>query len=92
MALSYRFLLRAEFGTFDRVMERVLQASLPDGCTKEVVVVDDGSTDGTTRSLGDYSRAGIIVGHHSILNFGKGTAVRIGIHLASGDVVLKARP
>jgi glycosyltransferase involved in cell wall biosynthesis len=82
----------SEFGTFDRVMERVLQASLPDGCTKEVVVVDDGSTDGTTRSHGDYSRAGVIVGHHSILNFGKGTAVRIGIHLASGDVVLKARP
>jgi glycosyltransferase involved in cell wall biosynthesis len=77
-----------EFPTFDRVLERVLQASLPEGCTKEVVVVDDGSTDGTTHRLGDYARAGIIVAHHSILNFGKGTAVRIGIHLASGDVVL----
>jgi glycosyltransferase involved in cell wall biosynthesis len=77
-----------EFATFDRVMERVLQAPLPEGCTKEVVVVDDGSTDGTTHSLSQYSRAGVVVGHHSILNFGKGTAVRIGIYLASGDVVL----
>jgi len=77
-----------EFGTFDRVLERVLQAALPEDCTKEVVVVDDGSTDGTTHRLDNYARDGVVVGHNSILNFGKGTAVRIGIRLASGDVIL----
>src|SRR5690242_7702058 len=77
-----------EFRTFNQVMERVLNAPLPEGCSKEVVVVDDGSTDGTTRMLRDYPRSGVVVAHHSILNFGKGTAVRIGLTLASGDIVL----
>ena len=77
-----------ESATFQTVIERVLAAPLPAGCTKEVVVVDDGSTDGTTSLLSSYRDEGIVIGHTSILNFGKGTAVRIGFALASGDVVL----
>jgi glycosyltransferase involved in cell wall biosynthesis len=77
-----------EFSTFNQVLERVLQAPLPGGCSKEVVVVDDGSTDGTTHMLGEHSRSGLIVAHHSILNFGKGTAVRIGLTLASGEAII----
>jgi glycosyltransferase involved in cell wall biosynthesis len=77
-----------EFRTFDQVLERVLRAPMPPGCSKEIVVVDDGSTDGTSEMIGRYSRAGLVVGHNSVLNFGKGTAVRIGIALASGDIVI----
>jgi glycosyltransferase involved in cell wall biosynthesis len=77
-----------EFATFRTVLERVMAAPLPPGCTKEVVVVDDGSTDGTTAILDSFRQEGIVVGHTSVLNFGKGTAVRIGFRLASGDAVI----
>jgi dolichol-phosphate mannosyltransferase len=77
-----------EFATLRAVIDRVLAAPLPSGCTREVVVVDDGSTDGTTAILDSYRQDGIVVGHTSVLNFGKGTAVRIGFKLATGDVII----
>ena len=77
-----------EFATFHQVLERVRSAPLPAGCSKEIVVINDGSTDGTREALDKEERAGIVVGHHAARNAGKGTAIRIGIELASGDIVL----
>jgi glycosyltransferase involved in cell wall biosynthesis len=77
-----------EARTLREVLERVRAARLPEGCSREIVVVDDGSTDGTWRTLGEQIRAGLVVGHRSPVNFGKGAALRIGIALASGDIVL----
>ena len=77
-----------EFRTFSQVLERVQRAPLPAGCSKEIIVIDDGSTDGTAQLLDDHTRAGVIVGHHFSVNQGKGAAIRIGIARASGDIVL----
>jgi glycosyltransferase involved in cell wall biosynthesis len=70
------------------VVRRVVGAALPPGCQREVIVVDDGSTDGSGALLDREFGGGEIVVHHSATHVGKGSAVRAGIARASGDVIL----
>jgi dolichol-phosphate mannosyltransferase len=70
------------------MLKRVAAAQLPPGCEKEVIIVDDGSTDGTAELLDEVRGKHFDYVHHSVLNFGKGTAIRIGLRLATGDIVL----
>jgi len=77
-----------EFVTLPLVLQRVLDAPLPSGCQREVIIVDDGSTDGTSVLLEEYNANDVVIVHHSVVNFGKGAAVRVGIAKATGDIVL----
>lgn len=54
---------------------------------KEIIVIDDGSTDGTGELLRSISREGERVISHKI-NMGKGAAIRTGLPHATGDVVV----
>src|SRR5204863_3344990 len=71
-----------ERNTVVEVVRRMRAVELPDGIEREIIVVDDGSSDGTRdvlRQLGD-STVRVLV-HEE--NRGKGAAVRTGLALAS---------
>ncbi|HUB33515.1 MAG TPA: glycosyltransferase family 2 protein [Bryobacteraceae bacterium] len=80
-----------ELRTLPAVLERVIDAPFPPGCEKEIVVIDDGSTDGTAALLDGLradERYSLVHVHHAASHFGKGAALRLGIGKASGDVIL----
>jgi len=73
-----------EKSTISEVIEKVREVPID----KEIIVVDDGSTDGTGDILDKHADDPIITVHKSMVNFGKGAAVRIGFEYATGDAVI----
>jgi glycosyltransferase involved in cell wall biosynthesis len=72
-----------EAATVDELLERVSALDLD----KQIVVVDDGSTDGTAAILERWEgRDGVVVLHKQ--NEGKGSAIRAAIPLLEGDIAV----
>jgi glycosyltransferase involved in cell wall biosynthesis len=82
--------------TLCELLDRVARAPLPDAVGgMQIVVVDDCSTDGTWRRLGDYSpptrtdevRLDLVRDRHHH-NRGKGAALRTGFQHVDGEIIL----
>jgi glycosyltransferase involved in cell wall biosynthesis len=73
-------------GTVRQVLERLLEITLP--VSREILVVDDGSTDGTRDVLKSALDAGLRVDViEAVRNGGKGSAIRLGLTQARGTIV-----
>lgn len=69
------------------LLERVLQARLPDGMSREVIVVDDCSTDGSAQIVEQIAQMhppGLVRLIRKQRNEGKGAAIRTAIEHATG--------
>ena len=84
MLLSVIMPVFNECATLDKIIERVRAVDIP----KEIIIVDDYSTDGTRDLLKKYEGdEDIKIFYHSH-NQGKGAALRTGIQHISGDLVI----
>jgi glycosyltransferase involved in cell wall biosynthesis len=80
-----------EEATFQELVRRVVVAPLLPGIVREIVCVNDCSTDGTAAKLDELRK--LFPGEdfkivHKPVNQGKGAALRDGFKLATGDLVI----
>jgi dolichol-phosphate mannosyltransferase len=83
MKLSVIIPVFNEETTIEEVIDRVNRVNVE----KEVIVVDDGSTDGTVEAIRKKEHE-VTKLHISPVNFGKGAAIRVGLTFVSGDVIV----
>ena len=74
-----------EVGTIEKIIDAVLRAPYPE---KEIIVIDDCSTDGTREILKEKIEAKVSRIIYQSSNQGKGAALRQGIQAATGDVII----
>jgi dolichol-phosphate hexosyltransferase len=85
MRLSVLMPVYNEVATIEAAVKRVLNVDYP--CSVELIVVDDGSRDGTREALAGLSDDRLITHRHHT-NTGKGAAIRTASQLATGDYVI----
>jgi glycosyltransferase involved in cell wall biosynthesis len=80
-----------EAATITTILQRVVNVQLIKGIQKEIIVIDDCSTDQTNQIVQDFIRQhpndGIKLKKHS-KNKGKGAAIHTGIEAATGDYLI----
>ena len=92
MKLSIVMPVYNEVNTIAQILRKVEESPLPENLEKEIVVVDDYSTDGTRELLAELQsssqiNSNIIIANHN-KNQGKGAALRTGFSHCTGDIVI----
>ncbi|MBA7580713.1 Undecaprenyl-phosphate 4-deoxy-4-formamido-L-arabinose transferase [subsurface metagenome] len=87
MKLSIVIPVYNEVNTLLNILDRVQQAPLPDNMEKEIIIVDDYSTDGTRNLLKKIQKDNNKIILHN-KNMGKGAALKTGFAHCSGDIVI----
>ena len=87
MKLSVVIPVYNELRTISETIRQVENASLPNGIEKELIIIDDFSTDGTRDLLKKIEGGNRKVYYHDI-NQGKGAALRTGYSKCTGDIII----
>lgn len=87
--VSEEFLLSIIVPVFNEkpTIEEILGTLVSVPYRKEIIVIDDGSTDGTSDILKSFEHKDVKIFFHN-RNMGKGCAISTGISRAMGDIVL----
>ena len=77
--------------TIYKILDKIKAVSLLNSIEKEIIIVNDCSTDNTAQSVYGYIENNallniVFIQHEK--NKGKGTAIHTGIKVASGDVII----
>ena len=71
------------------VLEKVLQTRLDHNLEKQVIVVNDGSTDNTAGAITKFcEKNSSVIAIHQPKNAGKGAAIRAGLQKTDGDIII----
>jgi glycosyltransferase involved in cell wall biosynthesis len=87
MKLSIIMPVYNERDTLSEILSQVRAVELPE-VEKEILLVDDGSTDGSREILAEEAVAGDLRVFYHDQNQGKGAAVRTAIEQATGDLIV----
>ncbi len=86
MILSIIIPVFNEERTIRQLIEKVSNVKLTQGLKKEIIVINDGSTDRTLKHLKQLGTKIKVINHAK--NLGKGAAVRTGISYSTGDILV----